>query len=287
MTQFPDWKADPGAVDAYVAAHWKQLAWDTDRRYWKVKLPEAVRRYQMRVAEAGSQGAYFDRLCAGGDRANFRAVWAEVRGQFYGFGRLSAFSYTEYLRVLGERIEADTLFLRDIDGSFSHRNGLAIVLGRDDLDKHDSNPDFPGYTPEVMGWLEEEAEVLLAEARARTPEARMRDTTYFTLESTLCCYKSWHRPNRRYPNVYNDMLCERIRDYETKWPGDPRIELFWEARRRALPPRLRLEANPNDFGVAPEKQNHYRNTGQVIMMEGYDPVFANEYSRCLTAPEGA
>jgi len=39
-----------------------------------------------------------------------------------------------------------------------------------------------------------------------------------------------------------------------------------------------LEVNPADVGVKPEKQNHYRQTGQVIMMDEFDPVFKNDYN---------
>ena len=70
---------------------------------------------------------------------NFNRLWDVVRKDFYSFGRLSAFSYLEYLRIMGLNLDCPTLFLRDMQGSKSHRNGLAKVLGRDDLDWHDTN----------------------------------------------------------------------------------------------------------------------------------------------------
>jgi hypothetical protein len=105
----------------------------------------------------------------------------------------------------------------------------------------------------------------------------VRDVNFLTLESTLCCYKSWHRPNRRYPNVYNDMFHDRIKKAEKAWGRQLRI--FWDIRRAALPQHLRLEDNLWDVGVKPEKQNHYRLTGQVIMMGHDEPCFANDYDR--------
>jgi hypothetical protein len=56
------------------------------------------------------------------------------------------------------------------------------------------------------------------------------------------------------------------------------LGLFWEARKTYLPAHLRLEDNPADVGVKPEKQNHYRRTGQVINMDKFDPVFKNDYN---------
>lgn len=95
-----------------------------------------------------------------------------------------------------------------MQGSKSHRNGLAIVLGRDDLDWHDSNPGFNGeYTPELLSWLKLEGARLLAEAKQSAQDKPyFYEVSYFTLESALCTYKSWHRPNRRYPNVYADIF---------------------------------------------------------------------------------
>lgn len=103
------------------------------------------------------------------------------------------------------------------------------------------------------------------------------DVSYFTLESTLCCYKSWSRPNRRYPNVYNDMMYNRIKKGEHFW--ERTFDMFWEARKECLPEFLRLEDNKGDYGLKPEKQNHYLNTGEVIMMDLDWPCFQNGYTK--------
>src|SRR5712664_812772 len=211
---------------------------------------------------------------------NFRQAWQTVRDDFYTFGRLSAFSYLEYIRIMRVgKIDCDQLFLEDMQGSKSHRNGLAIVLGRDDLDWHDSNPGFNGeYSPETLSWLKEEGARLLEEAKQRAQgKPYSYDVSYFTLESALCTYKSWHRPNRRYPNVYADMFHDRIKKAESHWPGRDFSE-FWDARREYLPEHLRLEDNPSDVGVKPPKQNHYRETGQVIMLDREWPCFKNDYN---------
>ena len=210
---------------------------------------------------------------------NFRAAWKEVRDKFHSFGRLSAFTYLEYLRIMRQPLDCDQLFLDDKYGSKSHRNGLAIVVGRDDLDWHKSNPGFNGkYAPETLKWLKQEGAALLAEAMQRAKGRPWEyDVSYFTLESALCTYKSWHRPNRRYPNVYADIFHDRIKKAERHWPGRDFRE-FWDARRECLPEHLRLENNPADVGVKPLKQNHYRLTGQVIMMDREWPCFKNDYN---------
>ena len=173
--------------------------------------------------------------------------------------RLASFSYLEYLRIMRVNLDCDQLFLDDMSGSKSHRNGLAKVLGRDDLDWHDSNPtEFAGkYTPEMLALLNKDAALLLDEASQRVAgKPCAYDVSYFTLESTFCTYKSWHRPNRRYPGVYLDMFHDRIKKAEATWPEED-FGLFWDARKTYLPAHLRLEDNAHDVGVKPEKQNHY------------------------------
>lgn len=260
--------------------NYKRLEFDTDRRYHKKNFLQAVKQYAA-LTDGDTQGNYFLKAVGAGrdHHEGFRRLWAKQK-DFYSFGRLSMFSYSEYLRIMGLNIDCDQLFLEDLNGSKSHRNGLCKVLGRDDLDWHDSNPAFPGYSESVLGWLREEGAVLLGEARDRLArEDFARDIGYFTLESQLCNFKSWFRPNRRYPNVYADMLHGRIARAEKAW-GET-LSLFWQARREALPAHLRLENTPRDPGVHPSKQNHYRLTGEVIMMDQEWPCFTNRYNQAV------
>lgn len=60
------------------------------------------------------------------------------------------------------------------------------------------------------------------------------------------------------------MFYERIKKAESSWSRT--FDIFWEARRETLPVHLRLEDNPLDGGLCKRKQNHYRLTGEVIMM---------------------
>ena len=265
------------AMLATYRARYDKLAFDTDRRHWKKSLPEAVESYLRAVQPYGGDQLTMWRTAA---EEGFSGVWKKATS-LYGFGRLSAFSYSEYLRIMGVPFDCDDLFLADRAGSRSHRNGLCIVLGRDELDWHASNPGFDGhYPPQIVEQLENEADALLAEARLRADGDWVHDVSFFTLESALCTYKSWHRPNRRYPNVYNDMLYDRIKKYEERYPGAP-TDVFWEIRRLWLPRHLRLEDNPGDPGCVPVKQNWYRTTGQVIMMGHDDPAFWNDFDESV------
>lgn len=268
-------------LKAWFDKNYKNLAWDTDRRYHKKDFVKSVEVYSRLVGT--SQRQYFENLAGNTPEKKFEALWAALRSDFYTFGRLSSFSYSEYLRIMGAPIMCPTLFLRDMSGSKSHRNGLAKVLGRDDLDWF-RETDFTGdYTEEELTWLEEEADTLLDEAFGRAVKSGKIDLStvnFFTLESALCTYKSWHRKNRRYANVYNDMFYERIKLAEERF-GKEEVKQFWECREDTQPKHLLLEFCPHDPGLVPDKQNWYRNTGQVIMMSKRWPEFDNPFDRSV------
>lgn len=287
LTTYELWSAFPrldqldlDAFSSFFRANYKKFGWDTDRKWVKNKFETTIEGYRTNLASR-SQTEFFMGICnTPSVEENFRRLWEVVMKRFPYFGRLATFSYLEYLKIAGLPIDCDSLFFDDLEGSKSHRNGLCKVLGRDDLDWHEKlNPAFNGeYTPEVLAWLTKEGETLLKEARARIVHP---DVGYFTLESTLCCYKSWHRPNRRYPNVYNDMFFNRIKYHETAWAKA--MPMFWEMREQNLPAYLRLESTPGDPGLCPLKQNHYLRTGQPIMMHHEWSCFRNGFNDFIGA----
>jgi hypothetical protein len=232
---------------AFFNEHFSQLEWDTDRRHQKSKFAVATEQWVEKFPYP-----------AKGWQIAGQYGWAETWD--YGFsqpwmGRLSAWSMIEYAHILfpGHVPDADTLMLRDKSGSNSHRNALGLLAG------HDSVYWGPNDTPpDLVPELEALGESLLSSV----PGA-----TRLTLESALCTWKSWHKPNRRYPNVYMDMAYNRLRKAESRFGH--RFDILWEARAK-LPDYLLLERTPGDPGLAPVKQNWYRHTGEV-------PVLSREY----------
>ena len=274
-------------IDIHELADWfkspsvyARLSFGTDRRFHKKSFVESVACYQEQLG-GKSQWDFFSAFCKEGEEhANFQRIWDKVQSSFLTFGRVSSYSYLEFLRIMGLDLDCDQLFLDDRAGSRSHRNGLCKVIGRDDLDWHSSNPGFDGlYAEDVIDELETFGASLLSDAKARAAgKPWERDIGYFTLESALCNYMKWHRHASTYPNVYNDVLFERIQYAESQW-FSPSMDIFWEARAASLPPNLLMERNPRDAGNVPLKQNHYKQTGQVIMMERDWDCFQNDYGR--------
>jgi hypothetical protein len=279
MRRFPDPHfLDHGTLDAWFNDNFTRLGWDTDRRHQKAMFPACVRDYVQQLGGL-TQEMFFNTNCEteGDEQAYFRKCWQIVRNNFLSFGRLSTFSYLEYLRICGLRLDCDQLFLDDMSGSKSHRNGIAKVLGRDDLDWYPDTGFKGKYGPHQLEWLAEEAAILLMQAKLRhIHQPWYRHVNYFTLESAFCTYKSMHRPNRRYPNVYTDMHYNRVLAMQERWPEE-NLSLWWHARAELFPDYLLLERQPHDLGLKPEKQNWYRNTGEVVCMGRDDPAFVNGY----------
>ncbi len=275
-------QAAPRPRDWYQAidfwrAHYRTLEWDTDRRYHKARFEDAMRGY----------AAATDCTCTLPQHKYFRegggswSGWWARASALPTMGRLSTWSYLEYLRILlGPDVvpDADTLMIRDIQGSRSHRNGLALVTGWDDLivDKQlGAGHTDAVYTRTALEFLEAQAADLFSEAQQRVGA----EANLLSLESALCTYKSWHKPNRRYPGCYNDMLYNRLRSAENRWGN--RFGVIWDARKDSLPARLRLERELYDPGLSPTKQNWYLQTGQVINMTEEWPCFQNGFEQMV------
>lgn len=233
---------------AFWNEHFKKLEWDTDRRHQKSKFGEATEKW---FASYGQHPAY-GWMEAG--MYGWDDTWHYAFNQPY-LGRLSAWSMIEYARILfGHHIpDAGTWMLEDKSGSKSHRNGIATVAGYDAVYWDEGTPDMLGIVPE----LEDYADELLA-------EVEHPDAGRLTMESALCSYKGFFKPNRRYPNCYADMMYNRIKKAEARFGR--RFDLLWEARKNHLPDYLRLEDCPNDPGLVSVKQNHFRETGEIHSM---------------------
>lgn len=203
-------------VLGWYSEHVNELAWDTDRRYHRRALPESVHGY-LRMLQGHPQQDFWEGVTASG----WRTTWAAATA-IPTFGRLSAWSFCDYLHACGIDVHCTDLMLDDKAGSRSHRNGLCLVAGLDVYDWHASNPGFDGrYPKRLLDHLDRVGRDLLNDAQERAAgEAWARDLTLLTLESALCTYKGWHRPNRRYPGVYADMLHDRIRQAELRFPAD-------------------------------------------------------------------
>jgi len=237
-------------------SEWDTLQFDTDRRYQKKDTIEAIKAYAHLAESHGSQGAMLT--------GSYQRLWALVRGEYYSFGRLSAFSYLEYVNIMGFGADCDDLLFADKSGSRSHRNGMFFLLGQDSLvwDKRLPNGQIGDYLEfkKICGWLAAEADTYLRGFAAFHVD--VPNVNHFTLESNLCTFKN-HFFGRRYPGVYADMAQERI-EWADERGQAAYTEVFKAIRSDCLPEWLRSECGSDRFtlkqkaAVFPETGRPYR-----------------------------
>jgi len=226
----PDWIR----FSDWFNENWATLQFDTDRVKNKRNTIKGLWSYSALMRKHGS-GVDMYR------NKSYAECW-QVANSIVSFGRLSTFSYLEYVHLLGHGPDCDDLMFGDKDGSKSHRNGMMFLLGLDHLvwDKrqpngYDGSYDFPKMVP----WLNAKAADFLSEFSAKFPN--LDDAGNFTLESNLCTCKN-HYFRRRYPGVYSDMAWERIQWYDERGMSEF-TEVFKDIRAESLPDWLRVECD--------------------------------------------
>lgn len=232
--------------------NWVNLSYDTDRRKQKKETVKGLQSYADLVKDAGSQRKLWE-------GKSYKDCW-ETATQIHSFGRLSSFSYLEYVKISGLNFDCEDLLFRDHKGSKSHRNGMLFLLGMDlhvwdkrRLNSHTGEyKDFEGMCEN----LETEAEKFLKEFREEV--LNEKDVSKFTLESCLCQFKNGFF-KRRYPGVYADMGWDRIKWYRERGFEDL-VKPFLDIREERLPTWLREECE-DPVTLRSKKASQYAETG--------------------------
>lgn len=227
--------------EAWFNDSWDVLQFDTDRRYQKKDTVAAIKHYAQLVEEHGSQ----EKMLTG---KTYKQLW-DIVSTYVSFGRLSCFSYLEYVYLNGFGADCDDLMFRDKSGSKSHRNGMLLLHGKDDLvwDKRANNGFDGNYTnyDKMCEWLTQQAEVFLGRFKANNTHLIYAGN--FTMESNLCTFKN-HFYARRYPGVYADMAWERI-----LWADEhghrEHTAPFKDIRKEYLPDWLLCEVTRDDLTI--------------------------------------
>lgn len=217
VERFTDWNNE----------NYSRLRYQVDTKWSKGHLPAMYSSYHQWVGDS-TQMDKFTQICSEDPVTNFERLWNVVKGEWYKFGRYTAFFYLQTLRHTCEiNIECPTLFLKDYSGSKSHRNGLCLSLGKDDWLNQK-------LEAEEYNWLEKAGADLLHETRLRWPKlARHFDN--FSMETALCAYKKLHRVKRgRYVGYYLDRQSEEIMKAESdNWQGID-WNVVWQAREEVV-----------------------------------------------------
>jgi hypothetical protein len=232
---------DPLAGDAewnkfntWFNDNWATLQFDTDRVKNKRNTVKGLWDYAQLAREHGSGVAMY----AG---KTYDECWS-VASSIHSFGRLSTFSYLEYVHLLGHGPDCTDLMFGDKNGSKSHRNGMLFLQGQDHMvwDKRqpnsfDGNYDFKKMVP----WLDAKAHEFLEGFKDQYPN--LDDAGNFTFESALCQLKNGFF-GRRFPGVYSWMAWERIKWYDERGLSEC-TKVFKDMRLESLPDWLLPEVN--------------------------------------------
>jgi hypothetical protein len=222
--EFPD--EELASVERFTQwnnENYPRLRYQTDTKWSKGHLPAMYQSYTEWVGSSSQTGKFME-LCCGSPEENFGRLWEIIKGQWYKFGRYTAFFYLQTLKhTCGIDIDCPSLFLNDYSGSKSHRNGLCLALGKDEW------VNVKLTTGEYQK-LEDAGTDLLNEVKLRWPRlAKHFDN--FSMETALCAYKKLHRISRgRYIGYYLDRQSEEVIKAEgDSWVGIE-WEVIWQAR---------------------------------------------------------
>lgn len=239
LPHVPKASDDLSSFSDWFNEKWEELQFDTDRRYQKKESVQSIKVYSGLVEEYGTQENMLS-------NRPYEELWKLVYNRYFSFGRLSSFSYLEYVHLNGFGADCTDLMFGDKSGSKSHRNGMLLLTGQDDLvdDKRMKN-NFPGYSDfsGMVNSLEAKASEFLKEYKNENPG--VPNVGNFTMESNLCTFKN-HFFGRRYPGVYADMAFERIERAEARGID---CEIFKDMRAELLPSWLRCESERTRFTI--------------------------------------
>lgn len=256
------------------------LEYDTDRIHYKGKLYKQLVEYNKLIG-ASQEKVFEQDLYDADPKKYFTKVFEFVLNKVWGFGRMSTWSYVEFIKICCNlNYEYWDFYMRDQESSMSMRNGLFILYGRDDLHVWKELPDNPkAHTKEQMEWAEQEVRALLDYLKTQYTDIQV---TGETLESALCAFKNMFR-GRRYPNIYTDMSYDRIKKAESLWGDKVDFTIFWKIRAENLPLELLKEYNyngyirePSQVAVNLDKQMYFRNTGMPLYLGLFYPEYKIE-----------
>lgn len=275
FNEFPELPRTEEELERFKAWHadnQQDLAYDTDRRYFRTKLPAELEQYLIMLGGLTQQEFFEEELFDENNNKYFRNVYNSLNS-IKGWGRLTTWSATEFYKILGELpIEWDTFFMNDVKGSKSQRNGYLKSIGQDELvwDKRQNNG-VETHEAELMFCIEHGAMTVVDRLKKK-----FSDEPFYniigpeTVETAFCSFKNSFF-GRRYVTSYVDMSYFRIKKAEEKWV-DVDFSIFWDIRKEMLPKEFCIEFNPKDLEIVSksldkgEKGAFFKETGIPPMM---------------------
>ena len=218
--EFPDYEnVDEGRLERWWRGNRHRLLFQTDRRWVRSRNQwTAMFRSYRQVIGPGTQEQRFALLKSKDRNLNYDNCWRAF-SRMYQFGRFAMFLYLEAVHVVtGFPMMPRTMSLADAD---SCRNGLALAIGRPDLNTHGTNRRL---SKKEHGTLQ----VAFDATVARMEEADPRNNVW-NIETTLCAYKKY-RYGKRYVGYYLDRQRDEIAAMQRNVTGGVEWSVLWDYR---------------------------------------------------------
>lgn len=223
--EFPDFE---NVNEARLEKWWKEnrhrLYFQSDRRWIRSRNQwcDVFRSYKKRVGGM-SQAQMFNSFSTGSRYLNYQNAWDQMSG-VYQFGRFAMFLYLEAVHVVtGFPMAPTSMDLKDAE---SCRNGLAMAIGRPDLNTHDGERKLNAYE---AAFLQREFDKLVARMTTEDP----RRNTVWNIETTLCAYKKYCI-GKRWVGYYLERQADEIRKMSDAVPAGVHWDVLWQYRRETF-----------------------------------------------------
>jgi hypothetical protein len=230
--EFPDYEnVNEGRLERWWAGNRHRLLFQTDRRWVRSRnhFTAMFKSYRETIGR-GTQEQRFALLKSKDRHLNYHNCWEAFR-RMYQFGRFAMFLYLEAVHVVtGFPMMPRTMRLADAD---SCRNGLALAIGREDLDTHGTDRRLT---------RKEQASLQVAfDAKVACMEADDQRNNVWNIETTLCAYKKY-RHGKRYIGYYIDRQHDEIAAMQHSVTDGVEWGVLWDYRRETFGRRWLKEA---------------------------------------------
>lgn len=230
--EFPDYEnVDEGRLERWWSGNRNRLMFQTDRRWVRSRNQwTAMFRSYREIVGRGTQEQRFALLKSKDRHLNYDNCWRAF-SRMYQFGRFAMFLYLEAVHVVtGFPMMPRTMSLADAE---SCRNGLALAIGRPDLNTHGTDRRL---SRQEQATLQTAFDATVARMEAADPRNNV-----WNIETTLCAYKKYCY-GKRYVGYYLDRQHDEIAAMQRSVTSGVEWSVLWDYRKETFGRRWLKEA---------------------------------------------
>jgi len=232
--EFPDWEnVDFNRADRWWAANRDKVVFQTDRQWVRSRNQwvQMLRSYSAKVRPLTQEAFFATFIVPNNPFATYEVLCREA-ASWYQMGRFGLWLYTEALHVVtGYPAEPYSMVMKDAE---SCRNGLAMAIGRGDLNTHG--------TARTLCYADERMLQRAFDAGVRDLRVRDPGSDVWNIETTLCAYKKYHL-GKRWPGYYIERQAHEIRKAAAAVHDGVDWSVLCDYRRETFPSQKELILN--------------------------------------------